>query len=189
MLRLILLLTLASTSLYSAEPKSMIQPDNQLTVLGVIIGKTTLNEVKDKFKAKEIYHEGDAGNSLYALCFKGPGGSTIAFESGEMGGNERVVSSVSVNSAQAPYKLKQICEKTNLIKSKIAINGISLGMSPDLVKKLVGSPTMQDTNTIEFKYAIQEKTELGQKDITSSMTVEFKDSMSNKILVSKMESL
>lgn len=188
MMNLIMLLTLA-TSLYSAEPIAKIQPDSELTVLGVIIGKTTMNEVKDKFKAKEIYHEGDAGESLYALCFKGPGNSTIAFESGEMGGNERVVHAVSINSAQNPYKLKQICQKTTVIKSKLALNGISLGMSPDIVKKLVGSPTKQDTNTIEYKYAIQIKTDAGQKDTISDMTVEFKDSMSNKITASKMESL
>ena len=70
-MNLIMLLTLGS-SLYSAEPITKIQPDSDLTVLGVTLGKTTMNEVKDKFKAKEIYHEGEAGASLYALCFKGP---------------------------------------------------------------------------------------------------------------------
>lgn len=187
-MNLIMLLTL-TISLYSAEPKAMIQPDRELTVLGVTLGKTTLNEVKDKFKAKDIYHEGDAAESLYVLCFIGPGNSTIAFESGEMGGSERVVHAVSINSSQNPYKLKQICQKTSMIKSKIALNGISLGMSPDIVKKLVGTPTKQDTNTIEYKYAIQTKTDAGQKDTTSDMIVEFKDSMSNKITASKMESL
>ncbi len=186
MLKIIFSLIFFATA---AEPIAKIQPDSELTVLGVTLGKTTMNEVKDKFKAKEIYHEGDAGESLYALCFKGPGNSTIAFESGEMGGNERVIHSVSINSAQNPYKLKQICQKTTMIKSKIALNGISLGMSPDIVRKLVGSPTKQDTNTIEYKYAIQTKTDAGQKDTTSEMTVEFKDSMSNKITASKMESL
>lgn len=182
-------LLLLVISLNSATAQvAKIQPDRELTVLGITVGKTTMNEVKEKFKAKEIHHEGDADTMLYALCFYGPGSSTIAFESSEEGGNEKVVKSISINSTQNSYKLKKICQKTSLIKTKLVINGISLGMSPDLVQKLVGTPVKQDTNTIEYKYSIQEKTETGQKNTQSDMTIEFKDSMSNKITVNKTES-
>lgn len=182
--KFLLVASLLTTQNLSAQV-AKIQPDSELTVVGVILGKTTLKEVKEKFKAKEIYQEGDAGSSLYALCFKTSTNTTIAFESGEMGGAEHVIHSVSINSAQNPYKLKQICEKTSMIKSKIVLNGISLGMSPDIVKKLVGTPTKNETNKIEYKYAVQ----VGSKDTTSEMIIEFKDSMSNKITASKLESL
>lgn len=164
------------------------QPDSELTLLGVTIGKTTLNEVKEKFKVKEIYHEGDAGLSLYAICLKSSNGSTVAFESNELGGNEHTVISISVNSQQSPYKLNKICEKNSMVKGKIILHKTSLGMSPDIVKRLTGKPSNQSANTIEYNYEAQEKTEKGQLDIASNLIVEFKNSMSTQFTASKTES-
>lgn len=182
--KIIMILTLSSLfNLAMAEDaKDSIakkQPDNELTVLDVTIGKTTLNEVKDKFKSKEIYHEGDAGASLYAICLKASNGATIAFESGEMGGTEHVVNAISVNSPQAPYKLSKICEKSSAIKGKITLHKTSLGMSPDIVKRLTGKPSKQTADTIEYRYELQ--------NTISTLTIEFKNSMSTQFTATKVE--
>lgn len=174
MIKLMMILTLGltfSASLYSAQLESEFQ------VLGVTLGKSTLKEVKEKFKAQEIYHEGEAETSLSVLCFKSSNGVSVAFESVGVNGAEQVVNTIAINAPSAPYKLNQICEKTSLIKTKIIMNKLSLGMSPDLVKALKGSPAKQETNKMEYKYSSQDK--------TSALIIEFKDSMSNKMIVSQ----
>ncbi|MBC7426997.1 MAG: hypothetical protein H7336_00205 [Bacteriovorax sp.] len=163
------------------------QPDSELTILGVTIGKTTLNEVKVKFKTKEIYHEGDAGESLYVVCLKISNGSTIAFESGELGGAEHKVISISVNSPQSPYRLNNICEKTSAIKEKMTLHKTSLGMSPDIVKRLTGKPSKQTADRIEYRYEMQEKTNKGNLDTLTTLTIEFKSSMSTQFTATKTE--
>lgn len=163
------------------------QPDSELTVLGFVLGKSTLDEVKNKFKSKDIYHEGDAGNSLYVLCYKIPNGSTIAFESDELGGSAHIINSISINSAKALYRLNTICEKNSLIKNKLAINGITLGMSPELIKRLKGKPSKQTAGSLLYKFVVQEKTEKGQLDISSQFEVNFNQDMATSISASKIE--
>lgn len=148
--------------------------NKQLTVLDVTIGTTTLDQVKEKFKSKEIYHEGEAGNSIYALCYKAPNGATIAFETYE-GTSGEAIKSISINGPKEPYKFNKICEKTSLIKTKLAINGISLGMSPDLIKHVVGKPSQKTPNSLLYQYIFQEKTEKGQLDTSSSIEVILKN--------------
>ncbi len=163
------------------------QPDSELSILGITIGKSTLDDVKTKFKSKEIYHEGDAGNTLYVLCFKISNGQTIAFESGELRGDTHIVNSISINNPKDAYRLDKVCEKTTLIKTKLAINGLSLGMSPELIKRLKGKPSQQTANSLLYKYEVKEKAEKGEMDIVSSFAIEFKQDFATAITASKVE--
>lgn len=152
-----------------------------LSVLGFSIGKSTLNEVKHKFKSKTFYHESAVGTSLDVLCYRTPSGSTIAFESGPMGGASRLLTSVAINGPKEKYRLDHICEKTSLIKSKLSIDGISLGMSPELVKRLKGAPSRQAGNTYYYRYE--------DKDMVTSFDLVFKDDMITHMRASQIESL
>jgi hypothetical protein len=187
--KLLVVITLSSffTYAYADDSINKKQPDSELTILGVTLGKTTLNQVKEKFKINEIYHEGDADTSLYAICLKSANGQTIAFESNEAGVAEPIVNSLSVNSSQSPYHLSKICEKTSIIKGKLTLYKTSLGMSPDIIKRLTGKPTKQSSDTIEYRYENKEKSEKGVVDIISNLIVEFKNSMSIQFTASKHE--
>lgn len=163
------------------------QPDSELTVLGITVGKSTLDEVKAKFKSKDFYHEGDAGESLSVLCFKSSNGSTIAFESGEMGGSEHKITSISINGPKKAYRLNKICEKTSLIKSKLVINGVSLGLSPDLIKRVTGKPSKQSTDHFLYQYEAHDKTDKGQIDTVSRLEIEFVQDAVAAFNISKVE--
>ncbi len=165
-------------SAHSADTINKKLSDKDLTIQGITIGKTTLNEVKEKFKSKEIYHQGDAGESLYVLCYKTSNG-TIAFESGEMGGAEHVIDAVSINGSGVPYHLNNICEKSSAFKGKLAIYGLSLGMSPDLIKTLKGKPTKMENDYLEYNFS--------SGGTTSELKVEFKKSFASEIRITKIE--
>jgi hypothetical protein len=163
------------------------QPDSELSVLGITIGKSTLEDVKSKFKSKDIYHQGDAGESFYVLCYKSSNGSMIAFESGETGGSAHTVNTISINGSKEQYRLNKICEKTSLIKSKLSINGISLGMSPDLIKRLKGKPSKLSASVLLYQFEIQEKNVKDQTDIVSKLEIKFNQDIVLALTVYKAE--
>lgn len=158
------------------------QADSELTVLGFTIGKSTLDEVKTKFKSKDFHHEADAVSGIKLLCFKA-NGSTIAFESGEKGRADNVITSISIHGPQQAYRLDKVCEKTSVIKSKLAINNVSLGMSTDLIKKVKGQPSSSTPETIIYQYEVKE----GATLITSSLNIRFKDNAVSAITATKIE--
>ena len=181
----LLLLVILSTGLKAEEKVTVFdkkQPDSELTVLGFTIGKSTLDEVKTKFKSKDFHQEADAASVIKLLCFKA-NGSTIAFESGEKGGANNVITSISINSSQQSYRLNKVCEKTSLIKSKLAINNVSLGMSTDLIKKVKGQPSSSTPEIIIYQYETKE----GSTSISSSLNIRFKDNAVSSITATKIE--
>lgn len=154
------------------------QADSDLTVLGFTIGKSKLEEVQAKFKSKEINHEADAASGIKFLCYKISNG-TISFEA-----SDNVITGISINSSARPYRLAKQCEATSLIKTKLVINGVSLGMSSDLVKKLKGTPSTQSTEAIVYQFEVKED----QVSIISSLDIKFDQNAVSSITAAKSES-
>ncbi|MDO9183287.1 MAG: hypothetical protein Q7U04_12815 [Bacteriovorax sp.] len=180
-----------SSFTYAENPSEAIakkQSDSELSIMGFTIGKSTLLDVQAKFKSKDIYKEGDAGSSTSLLCYKSSNGSIIAFESGEMGGESHIINSISIHSSSNPYRLSKICEKTSLIKTKLALNGISLGMSSDLITKLKGKPSKQSSNSILYHFEVQEKNGSASVDIMSDFNIELNQNAVSALSASKVES-
>lgn len=185
------LIILSSLSLFSAlamteekvNIKSVKQPDSELSVLGFTIGKSKLEEVQSKFKSKEINHEADVASGIKFLCYKTSSGATIAFESGDKGRDDNVITGISINGPGRAYRLAKRCEATSLIKTKLAINGVSLGMSSDLVKRLKGSPSTQSPESIVYQYEVKED----QVSIISSLNIRLDDNAVSSITAAKSE--
>lgn len=180
-----ILATISFSGVARAEDKVNIiakkQADSELTVLGFTIGKSMLEEVQSKFKSKEINHEVDTASGIKFLCYKTSNG-TISFESG--GRVDNVITGISINSSARPYRLAKQCEATSLIKTKLVINGVSLGMSSDLVKRLKGTPSTQSNEVIEYQYEVKED----QVSTISSLNIRFDQNAVSSITASKSES-
>jgi hypothetical protein len=171
-------LTMLLTSSLFAETIAKKQADSELTVMGVVVGKTTLDEAKTKFKSiNEIYHEGEGATSVYALCFKSSNGSTLAFETDESGGSTHVIGKAIVNAPGQTYRFSSICEKTSMIKTKLGINGVSLGMSSDLIKRVKGKPSSSTVKNINYQFEMNEA--------KSELDIELKDNAVSVIVASK----
>ena len=67
--------------------------------LRITFEKTTLNEVMLAVSAGTILHEGDAGDSVYWLCYGDPGAAHMdriwIQSSGEMGGPDQAVTEIT----------------------------------------------------------------------------------------------
>lgn len=163
------------------------QADSELTVLGFTIGKSTLDEVKTKFQSKEFFHEADAASGIKILCYKAGNGSTVAFESGEKGRQDNVITSISINGSEQPYRLSKQCEKTSLIKTKLGINGVNLGMSSDLIKMVKGKPSSFSANSIVYQYEVKEKIDKDETTVISNLSIRLTQNAVSSITASKVE--
>lgn len=163
--------------------------DSELDVLGMTIGKTNLTDVQNFFKQGTVYRQGDAGNTLYLLCYIGKNDTLLAFESGEMGGSEHVVSAVRLYKRSKDFKLFKECEKTSKLEKNIVLgNHLSLNQDPKSVVKKIGTPVKQTPNLILYYYSIEEATKTGSVDTTASIEVHMQKGKISFIAISKGES-
>ncbi|KYG65512.1 hypothetical protein AZI86_00070 [Bdellovibrio bacteriovorus] len=164
------------------------QQDVELSILGLTVGRSKLSDVKGVFGGGEVYHEGDAGNSLYVLCYAGMDGSVITFESGEMGGSEHVISSAGLFGAEAQYRLKKICTKSSKVNLGLNIGEVRVGMSKDLVKKILGSPSKEQSKLLLYQYQVAEQRPKGGADVSSSFEIHFVAGKVSHLSASRVES-
>ncbi len=165
------------------------QPLSELTILGLTVGASNLNDVNIKLKGDSIYSEGDAGNNISILCFEGVDGTTIAFESnGEMGGPDRTVSYVGVFDKKTPYRLKDKCSVSKLISRRTKVGCISLGMSKQTLKRRRGQPSKELPNRIIYKYEVKERINNKLADVDSGLDVKFSNERLVYIGISKVAS-
>lgn len=162
--------------------------DANLSVLGVIVGSTKLSDVKSSLGGNEIYHEGDAGNSLYVLCYEGNDGAIVTFESGEMGGSDHLVTSIGLFGPEGRYRLKNVCSKSSKVNLDLALGGVQLGMSKDSVKKSLGLPSKEQSKILLYQYGSTERSPKGMADISSSFEIHFVANKISYFFASKIES-
>ena len=164
------------------------QPDSELTIAGIIIGKSRLSKVQKKFKGNPIFHEGDAGNSLYVLCYETSNGTILTFESnGEMGGPDHTITSAAIYDSKSSYRLKMKCAKSTSI-GVLQFHDIYLGMTQSTAKKTRGKPSKETPEYLLYEYHSTEKVNGKQADIVSSVEMRFSNGKASEISVSKVES-
>jgi hypothetical protein len=128
------------------------QSDNELNLVGIVVGKSNLSDARQKFSSGEIYHEGDAGDSVYVLCYQGRDGTIAAFESsGEMGGPDHVITFASVMGKDTSYRFKQHCLVSDSINREIkSFTGLHLGMTRVDLKRIKGTPSKESSKLILY---------------------------------------
>lgn len=165
------------------------QPENELTILGFTLGRSILKEIQDKIPGKEIYHEGDAGKSIYRLCYKGTDGTFVTFESSEMGGRNHIMTSISISSLEIPIRFQKFCANSKLITKEIVVEpGIKLDLTKNEIQKLKGSPSKELTSFLYYEYQTVEHLSKKQIDILSTLELHFKKNKLKKLSISKIES-
>jgi hypothetical protein len=206
-LRFNLLLSLISLSASASEKKVIVvlndgtqvsgvkviskkQSDNELNLAGIVVGESKLSDVRKKFPSGNIFHDGDAGNSVYVLCYQGKDGTIAAFESsGEMGGADHIVTFASVMGKDTSYRFKQHCLMSDSINREIkSFTGLHLGMTKADVKKIMGTPSKEISTLILYNYEVNEAKTSGTAEINSNLDVRFTGDNASQFSFSKIES-
>jgi len=117
-----------------------------VTINGIVINSSTLNEVRRKFGRQNTSHVGDAGDSIYSLCYYGSDGVKVVFESGEMGGKKQVVNSVRLYTKKAAGEADSPCLLSPIISSSVKVGRLALRSQIGQVEKIFGRPSKRFEN-------------------------------------------
>jgi hypothetical protein len=167
----------------TSTPKKL--SDQELNVLGLIIGKSTLSDVAKKMPNKNIVQKGDASKSQSSLCYSDGKHLILTFSSGEMGGSQKVITFVTLEKGSKPSS----CSLENKINSQLHILGLNLGMEKKKILSLKGKPNKELKNLILYNYEFAEGEGETRMDITSILELHFGNDKLIKISLSKIESM
>lgn len=163
--------------------------EKELTVLGLTIGKSTLAEVAKQLPNKNLVQKGDAAASSTSLCYVDGKGIALRFNSGEMGGSEKIITDVTLQKDLEKSQNTAACALSDKINLKVDIDALSIGMAKKKVLSLKGKPNKELKDLILYNY--ESSTGVGDKriDIHSILELHFVNDKLIKINLSKIESM
>lgn len=139
---------------------------------GIIIEKTTINEVITKIGSTDIVKNGDASNSNTSVCYHDNKNKMIRMNSGEMGGG-KIITSISVVGGDIHSNCTVFKKKNFTFTNK---RGIRLNLTKREVKAILGDPDKAVLDNWEYSYS--SKSNLpdcdGGWDITGTYKIQFK---------------
>jgi len=129
-----------------------------LSILGLSLGESTLDNVEKVFGPSKLIETGEAALYEAKKCYvlgKGKDAVSISFIVGEMGGGTL--------SAIRLYPVKDIslfeiddCARTHVSNAEIFFeNGLKLGLTKDQVKKILGLPQKEEKYAFEYHYDLK----------------------------------
>ncbi|MRX10615.1 hypothetical protein GJ697_22540 [Pseudoduganella sp. FT25W] len=143
-----------------APQKARLQPSPFAEVamggLNVRLEKTSLDEVRTAASSGAIAHQGDAGASIYWLCYTNlnatPAERIWLVSDGEMGGREHSVTSViAQRSAGAHASADCPAMPATLAPMKLE-SGIWLDTPPETARKILGAASFHSGNWESYDY-------------------------------------
>ncbi len=166
---------------------SKILPESELTINGVTIGKSNLYNSIGRFGTNAFHHEGDAGDSIYVVCWKGADGTKVAFESGELGGRDQTILEGRVLAAGADYRFEKYCKPSKKVDAKVALFGIHLGDAVTEVEKKNGVASVHEDERLIYRYEAERKHGKKKAVVVSEVEIAAKDNKVTQISVGKTE--
>ncbi len=160
----------ASTQAYSADlapppnfplevaPKATLNstPASSISLGSVIVDfdKTTLGEAKKLIKAGKIQRQGDAGESVYWLCYsirdEDEWEQLWLLSHGEMGGSEHIIYGVAAKILPMKPSADACPELPAGLRPVKLNNGLWLGMKTDEIRKKLGKPSLHQKQWIHY---------------------------------------
>jgi hypothetical protein len=153
-------------------------PATQLTLGGLVarFERTTLASIQAAAKAGTIEHQGDAGASIYWLCYTVPHGKLLEriwiVAHGEMGGSDHAITEVSAEQLPSGSVTPDECPLFPPALRPLSLDrGVWLGLSRSQLIHSLGRPSGAHGDWLEFVYAGKVKlstegTDQGSKEST-----------------------
>lgn len=141
-------------------PRAVLQPSpfNEMTMGGlhVLLEKTSLDEVRAAASAGVIAHLGDAGASIYWLCYTNlnatPAERIWLVSDGEMGGREHSVSSVIAQRSPGAHASADCPAMPATLAPMKLESGIWLDTPPETARKILGAASFHSGNWESYDY-------------------------------------
>ena len=133
----------------AAAPINREFSSKELTVNGVVIGKSNLYNAVGKFGTNMFHKEG----AVSLACWKGDDGTYLEFKSDPANGaRDNSITDAKVIASGADYSASSTCKPSKKVSSSLQLLGISMSDSiADLEKKL-GAPTEKTPSEMLWHY-------------------------------------
>lgn len=162
--------------------------DKELTILGFVIGKSTLSDVAKFMPNKNLVQSGDAGTSNSSLCYIDAKGITLTFNSSPMGGSEKIITDISLQNDLKKSQDKAVCSQSDKINSNINIYDLKLGLGEKKVLTLKGKPNKELKDLLIYNYESSINVSENKFYISSILKLHFSNGKLIRIDLSKIES-
>lgn len=159
-----------------------------MSLSGVVIGTTTLEEVTTIFGQSKIYKPDNKSYSPSLICYLSDKDDTsVVFQSGPLGGWS-VVTAIFIGYSQFVDVSK--CSMSNLVnREKLIINGISLVSRLSDIENNIGKPTYHGNSFVAYRYQDTAPLKGGKVfDISSGLELEFEKGQIRWFRVYRQES-
>ena len=117
--------------------------------------KNTLPEVLSRASVGAIRHTGDAGKSIYWLCYTVSGQAPARIwitAHGEMGGPERAVTGVTITTLKSSQAVSE-CPALPAHMRPVSIQGnIWIGMREEAITRILGAPSYRKTDWLSYDF-------------------------------------
>lgn len=176
-------------------PSLRVRPATRLS-LGKFVAyfeETTLAKVRNWVGAGTIAHQGDAGDSMYWLCYTAAGADPPqrlwVMSHGEMGGPDHDVSGVAVEEIPRATSANTGCPALPPASMPVSLDrGFWLGATPEVLSLKLGKPSRVREDWLDFVY---EGKVSGKDPFGSGETVDFSElsSLSARVVSGRVVAL
>jgi hypothetical protein len=171
-----------ATNIHIADGNLKIRPTAGAFIgaMTIELEKTTLHGVREAAPRAELQHSGDAGDSMYWICFTVLGSKHYQhvwlISDSEMGGTDHLITGVVATEEAGPDGGTDACPDGPKAFRPIVVGaGVALGASRDKLRQIFG--TMPSATEGWWSYRYQGKTSISRNgqstifDVTSSVNV------------------
>lgn len=133
-----------------------------LTLLGFTLGKHTVQNVEGLLgKPKEYVGVDQHGKDVCYVSESKGDNTRVIFGTGMMGDWEDLLN-FQLIAGHVNFKESKKCKRSPLVSKNVATaSGLKLGMSQELVKTILGSPTKENKERLLFEYDTHKQTTIG----------------------------
>jgi len=168
-----------------------------LGAIEVALETTTLMNVQEALAHTSIQHAGDAGDSMYWLCYTLPNPNhrqrVWIVSDGEMGGTEHFVTSIVMTKLTVTDKETTECPAAPAnVGPAVVDNGLKLGASTDKIREVMGRAPGASDGWWSYRYqgktSIQRHGKSVAFDVTASLDVKLRRGRAIAIRVTQITS-
>jgi hypothetical protein len=159
----------------------------QMGTLPVQFEKTTLAEVRRAAAVGGIAHQGDAGESVYWLCYTNtgvkPAERVWIMAHGEMGGPEHYVTDISAERLPNASATGDCPALPKNLEPVILDNGLWIGSSQRRATSKLGAPSFSGNSwrSYDFEAQVPGNCEGGSFDREASLWLHFRNGLVNRL--------
>ena len=151
-------------------PAEKIIGDRYLSIAGIVVGTSTLEEAVDLYGPSDSYRGGPENYSPSLVCYTSPNKDLlVVFQSGPLGGWD-IITAVWIG--KSGYIDDSRCTKSALVREEsMTIGDLSLGLTKVELRTAFGTPTFSAPPFYAYRYL--DEVESGEKKLSVSSGLEF----------------